>query len=74
VIVTRLADGRRYQVDAGTEPKWSIAGRQLYYRTGRSMMLVEVGVGSEPGSAQSCSTETFSNGDLAITTYPGTAT
>ncbi len=48
VIVTRLADGQRYQVDTGTEPKWSVDGRRLYYRKGRSMMLVDVGGGSEP--------------------------
>jgi hypothetical protein len=48
VLLTRVADGRRYQVDTGIEPRWSVDGRQLYYRKERSMMLVDVGRGSEP--------------------------
>ena len=48
VTITRLADGRRYQIDTGIEPKWSVSGRLLYYRKGPSMMVVDVAGGSEP--------------------------
>lgn len=42
---------RRWQVstDGGTSPLWSRDGRELFYRSGDRMMVVEVSPGAEPG-------------------------
>ncbi|MBI3048436.1 MAG: PD40 domain-containing protein [Acidobacteria bacterium] len=42
---------RRWQVstDGGTSPLWSRDGRELFYRNGDRMMVVDVAAGAEPG-------------------------
>jgi serine/threonine-protein kinase len=41
---------RRWQVstDGGTSPRWSRSGRELFYRSGDRMMVVDVVQGAEP--------------------------
>ncbi len=40
--------GRRYEVDAGTEPRWDPTGHALYYRSGNRTMVIDVTGGAEP--------------------------
>jgi serine/threonine-protein kinase len=49
IFITRLTDGRRYQVsiDGGSEPKWSASGREVFFRQGTSMMAVDVTLGAD---------------------------
>ena len=44
------ASTHRWQVstEGGVEPRWSSDGRELFYRSGRKMMAVDVQTGSEP--------------------------
>jgi serine/threonine-protein kinase len=46
VIVRNLETGTEHQVstDGGTEPVWSAAGRELFFRNGSKMMAVDVAV------------------------------
>jgi Tol biopolymer transport system component len=49
VFVTRISDGRRYQVsvDGGSEPTWSASGREIFFRQGPSMMVAEIATGTD---------------------------
>jgi serine/threonine-protein kinase len=46
VFVRRLSDGTRFQVstDGGGEPLWAPTGRELYFRAGTRMMVVDLTV------------------------------
>jgi Tol biopolymer transport system component len=52
IYVSRVSDGRRYQVGEGFEPRWSVSGRELFFRDGRSMMAVDVTLGPEVTSGR----------------------
>jgi hypothetical protein len=49
VYVTRISDGRRYQVSVGggTEPKWSESGRELFFRKGNAVMAIDITLGPD---------------------------
>jgi len=40
--------GCRYEVDAGSEPRWDATGHALYYRSGPQTMTVDVTGAAEP--------------------------
>jgi Tol biopolymer transport system component len=44
VFIRRVSDGTRFQVstEGGGEPLWAPTGRELYFRTGTRMMVVDV--------------------------------
>jgi Tol biopolymer transport system component len=43
VFVSRVSDGVRHQVaDGASEPLWGTSGRELYFRSGSKMMVVDV--------------------------------
>jgi hypothetical protein len=44
VFIRHLQSGTEHQVslDGGTEPVWATAGRELFFRTGPKMMVVDL--------------------------------
>ena len=52
IYVSRISDGRPYQVGEGFEPRWSASGRELFFREGKSMMAVDVTLGTEVTSGR----------------------